>query len=71
MTVNVCYRMVPRIYFIRQFTRPSSRVGAVHKLRHAEGGRASANVTMHTLSIHQYGIMCDEGGREGGGSKIA
>ena len=62
MTVNVCYRMVPRTYFIRQFTRPSSRRGR------SEGGRLSANVTMYTLSIHQYGIMCDEGG---GGSKIA
>ena len=49
-------------------------LGAVHKLRHAEGGGGggggglSASVTMYTLSIHQYGIMCDE--REGG-SKIA
>ena len=42
-------------------------LGAVHKLRHAEGGEGggggvSASVTMYTLSIHQYGIMCDEGG---------
>ena len=48
--------------------------GAVHKLRHAEGGGegggggVSASVTMYTLSIHQYGIMCDEGGGGGGGS---
>ena len=27
-----------------------------------KGGRVSASVTMYTLSIHQYGIMCDEGG---------
>ena len=47
--------------------------GAVHKLRHAEeggggggGGGVSASVTMYTLSIHQYGIMCDEGGGGGG-----
>ena len=25
------------------------------------GGGVSASVTMYTLSIHQYGIMCDEG----------
>ena len=37
-------------------------------------GRVSASVTMYTLSIHQYGIMCDKGGGRGGvhnGSKIA
>ena len=30
----------------------------------AEG--VSASVTMYILSIHQYGIMCDEGGGGGG-----
>ena len=39
-------------------------LGAVHKLRHAEGEEGvSASVT---LSRHQYGIICDEG--RGGGS---
>ena len=55
---------------------PFSKIqyGAVHKLRHAEGGEGggggggvSASVTMYTLRIHQYGIMCDEGGGGGGG----
>ena len=37
-------------------------LGAVHKLRHAEGEEGvSASVTMYTLSRHQYGIICDEG----------
>ena len=31
------------------------------------GWGESASVTMYTLSIHQYGIMCDEGGGGGGG----
>ena len=45
-------------------------LGAVHKLRHAEGGGGgggggggagvSVSMTMYTLSRHQYGIMCDE-----------
>ena len=48
-----------------------SWIGAVHKLRHAEGGGeggVSATVTMYALSIHQYGIMSDGGG--GGGVKF-
>ena len=41
-------------------------LGAIHKLRHAEGEEGvSASVTMYTLSRHQYGIICDEG--RGGG----
>ena len=51
--------------------------GAVHKLRHAEeggggggggGGGVSASVTMYTLSVHQYEMICDEG--EGGGGGV-
>ena len=34
--------------------------GPIHKLRYPEGG-VSASVLMYTLSIHQYGIICDEG----------
>ena len=37
----------------------------MHKLRHTEGGGGvSASVMMYTLSIRQYGIMCNKG--EGG-----
>ena len=45
----------------------SNAFGAVHILRHTEGGGegVSASVTSYTLSIHQYGTSYDEG--EGGG----
>ena len=42
--------------------------GAVHKLRHIEGGDGiSASMMMYTLNIYQYGKSYDGGGGGGGG----